>query len=126
MTDDIPAPPEQLLTFIIPVGTQVVLKAARRVPDSGDVKPKGSVGEVLESPAGNDRPYLVRFADGVTLRLKFGELAIRRREVDEELATPGEDLRRWVVYRVAVARPSAWPPRPPTRTAAASSCRPPR
>jgi predicted nucleotidyltransferase len=97
-----PESPGPLPTFIIPVGTQVVLKAARRVPGGDDVKPKGSVGEVLESPASNDRPYLVRFVDGVTMRLKFGELAIRRREVDEELATPGADLRRWVVYRVAV------------------------
>jgi len=97
-----PESPEQLPTFIISVGTQVVLKAARRVPGSEDVKPKGSVGQVLQSPASNDRPYLVRFVDGVTMRLKFGELAVRRREVDEELATPGADLRRWVVYRVAV------------------------
>src|SRR5262245_52373538 len=93
---------EPLPTFIIPAGTQVVLKAARRVPGSEDVKPKGSVGEVLESPASNDRPYLVRFVDGVTMRLKFGELAIRRREVEGELATPGADLRQWVIYRVAV------------------------
>jgi predicted nucleotidyltransferase len=91
-----------LPTFLISVGTQVVLKAAKAVPGSDQVKPPGSVAEVLESPASNNRPYLVRFLDGTTLRVKFGELAVRRREVDEELATPGADLRQYVVYRVAV------------------------
>src|SRR5262249_33777823 len=62
----------------------------------------GSVAEVLESPSGNRRPYLIRFVDGVTLRAKFGELAVRRRELESELSTPGEDLRRHVIYRVAV------------------------
>jgi hypothetical protein len=57
---------------------------------------------VLESPASNRRPYLIRFVDGVTLRARFGELAVRRRELEAELSTPGEDLRRFVVYRVAV------------------------
>jgi predicted nucleotidyltransferase len=40
--------------------------------------------------------------DGVTMRVKFGELAIRKRELDEELATPGPDLRKFVILRVAV------------------------
>src|SRR5262245_23748651 len=88
--------------FIIPVGTQVVLRAARRVPGSDAVKPAGAVAEVLEAPANNQRPYLIRFADGVTLRAKFGELSIRRLELTDELATPGADLRPYVVYRVTV------------------------
>ncbi len=91
-----------LPSFIIPVGTQVVLKGDRRVPGGGAVKPAGSVAEVIEAPASNDRAYLVRFVDGVTLRARFGELAVRRREVADELATPGADLRRYAVYRVAV------------------------
>jgi len=93
---------EQLPTFIISVGTQVVLKSAKRVPNSDVVKPVGSVAEVLEAPASNSRPYLIRFVDGVTLRVKFAELVIRKRELDEELATPGPDLRQFVILRVAV------------------------
>ncbi len=78
-----------------------MLRAAKRVPGNDDVKPAGSVAEVLEAPANNSRPYLLRFLDGATVRVKFGELAVRRREVAEELATPGVDLRRYVILRVA-------------------------
>ncbi|HEY1375611.1 MAG TPA: nucleotidyltransferase domain-containing protein, partial [Gemmataceae bacterium] len=50
----------------------------------------------------NARPYRVRFLDGTELRVKFGELSVRRREVEDELRTPGEDVGKYVVYRVAV------------------------
>src|SRR6478752_7159626 len=62
--------------FLIPVGTQVVLRYDRRVPGTDQVKPAGTVAEVVESPASNDRPYLVRFLDGASFRLKFGELLV--------------------------------------------------
>ncbi len=90
-----------LPTFIIPVGTQVVLRADRRIPGGDAIKPAGSIAEVLEAPATNRHPYLIRFVDGVTMRAKFAELAVRRREIDEELQTPGPDLRQYVIYRVA-------------------------
>jgi hypothetical protein len=89
-------------TFIIPVGTQVVLKAAKGVPGNDRELPAGSVAVVLEAPANNSRPYLVRLLDGTQLRVKFGELAVRRREVAEELVTPGADVTPYVIYRVAV------------------------
>jgi hypothetical protein len=89
-------------TFLIPVGTQVVLRADKPVPGTDEVRPAGSVALVLESPTTNARPYKVRFVDGLELRVKFGELAVRRREVADELRTPGEDLRRFVIYRVTV------------------------
>jgi hypothetical protein len=88
-------------SFIIPVGTQVVLKADSRVPGTDAVKPAGAVAEVVESPANNQRPYLLRFVDGTTLRAKFGELAVRRHARDET-ATPGADMRPFVIYRVTV------------------------
>jgi hypothetical protein len=93
---------EPLPTFLIPVGTQVVLKVTKRVPGSDAIKPAGSIGIVAEAPVTNRRPYVVRFVDDVTLRLKFADLAVRRREASDELVTPGEDMRRYVIYRVAV------------------------
>jgi hypothetical protein len=93
---------EPIPTFLIPVGTQVVLKTAKRLTGSGATKPAGSIAIVLEAPVTNRRPYLVRFVDDVTLRVKFAELAIRRRELTEELVTPGKDMRKYVIYRVAV------------------------
>jgi predicted nucleotidyltransferase len=98
---DDPGPGEEPATFLIPVGTQVVLRAARRLPGTEEVKPAGSVAEVLEAPSSNRRAYLLRFVDGSTLRARFGELAVRRREVEEELATPGADLSAFVILRVA-------------------------
>src|SRR5271168_1045302 len=92
--------PDRLPTFLISVGTQVVLKSAKRVPGTDLVKPVGSVAEVREAPVSNSRPYLIRFVDGVTLRVKFAELVIRKRALDEELATPGPDLRQFVILRV--------------------------
>lgn len=90
--------------FIIPVGTQVVLRYDRRVPGTDNTKPAGTVAEVVESPELNDRPYLVEFLDGVSFRLKFGELLVRRRDhsVENAIATAGPDVSAFVVYRVMV------------------------
>ena len=89
--------------FLIPPGTQVVLRYDRHVPGPTEVKPAGTVAEVVESPQTNDRPYLVRFLDGVSFRLKFGELLVRRGDhTVEATATPGPDVSAFVVYRVMV------------------------
>src|SRR5262245_25598729 len=89
--------------FLIPTGTQVVLRYDRRVPGTDTTKPAGTVGEVIESPASNDRPYLVRFLDGISFRLKFGELHVRRGDhTVEATATAGPDVSAFVVYRVMV------------------------
>jgi hypothetical protein len=92
-------------SFLIPVGSQVVLRYDRRVPGTETTKPAGTVGEVVESPASNDRPYLVRFLDGTEFRLKFGELLVRRGDHTVEgvaTATAGPDVSAFVVYRVTV------------------------
>ncbi len=93
----------QLLpTFVISAGTQVVLKVAKAAPDGQEYKPPGSVGVVLQSPPNNLEPYLVRFADGQTVTAFFRELALRRREVEDELGETTEDLRPWIIYRCQV------------------------
>jgi hypothetical protein len=91
-----------LPSLVISAGTQVVLKAAKPVPDGQQFKPAGSVGVVLESPPDNHQPYLVRFADGETVTAYFHELALRRREVEDELGEVTEDLRPYVIYRCRV------------------------
>lgn len=88
--------------FVISAGTQVVLKVAKPVPDSERLKPSGSVGVVLQSPPNNREPYLVRFADGETVTASFEELALRRREVEDELGEVTDDLRPWIIYRCQV------------------------
>src|SRR5262245_51335549 len=89
--------------FLIPPGTQVVLRYDRRVPGTDTEKPAGTVAEVVESPDSNDRPYLVRFLDGTEFRLKFGELLVRRGDhTVEATGTAGPDVSAFVVYRVMV------------------------
>jgi len=93
----------QLLSnFTISAGTQVVLKVAKTLPGGEESKLAGSVGVVLQSPASNDRPYLVRFADGQTVLAFFHELALRRREVEDEIGQVADDLRPWIIYRCQV------------------------
>ncbi|MCD4726659.1 MAG: nucleotidyltransferase domain-containing protein [Pirellulales bacterium] len=91
-----------LPTFVISAGTQVVLKVAKALAGGGQFKPAGSVGVVLQSPPDNQQPYLVRFTDGETVEAFFHELALRRREVEDELGQITEDLRPWIIYRCQV------------------------
>jgi len=88
--------------FMIPAGTQVVLKASKAIPGGEEYKKPGSVGVVVECPADNDHPYIVQFADGQTVKAFSRELALRRREVDSELSTETEDLRPYIIYRCQV------------------------
>jgi predicted nucleotidyltransferase len=90
-----------LPTFIIPVGTQVVLKVAKGVAD-GAYKPHGTVAEVVVSPPSNTQPYRVRFADGQTTEAYFRELSLRRREIEDDLRLEGLDLRPYIVYQCRV------------------------
>lgn len=90
-----------LPTFLIPVGTQVVLKVEKPLSD-GSMRERGSVAVVAESPSDNQYAYTLRFADGQTVKAYFRELAIRRKEVEDQLALTGEDLRPFIIYRCQV------------------------
>jgi predicted nucleotidyltransferase len=90
-----------LPTFLISPGTQVVLQVDKPLPD-GTVRQRGSVAIVADSPTDNQFPYTVRFADGRTVEADFHELAIRRKEIEDELALAGVDLRPWIIYRCQV------------------------
>ena len=88
--------------FVISAGSQVVLKVAKSLPGGQGHKPPGSVGVVVESPASNRQPYVVRFADGEVVKAYFQELAMRRREVEDAIGKASEDLRPYVIYRCQV------------------------
>jgi hypothetical protein len=93
-----------LPTFLIPLGTQVVLKVDKILPD-GSLRQRGGVGVIMHSPADNEQAYTLRFAEGQTAQAYFGELAIRRKEIEDQLAATGEDLRpwiTWIIYRCQV------------------------
>lgn len=88
-------------SFLISPGTQVVLKVDKPLAD-GTVRQRGSVAVVAESPADNQYAYTLRFADGQTVKAYFRELAIRRKEIEDQLALTEEDLRPWIIYRCQV------------------------
>src|SRR5690349_14259294 len=90
-----------LPTFIISPGTQVVLSVDKPLAD-GSIRPRGSVGVVGESPPENKYAYTVRFADGQTVKAYFRELAIRRKEVEDQLVLTDHDLQPFVIYRCRV------------------------
>jgi hypothetical protein len=87
--------------FLIPTGTQVVLKVDKPLAD-GSLRTRGSVGVIVATPAGNEQPYVIRFADGQTMEAFFPELAIRRKEIEDELARTDVDLRPFIIYRCQV------------------------
>ena len=95
--------------FRIPEGTQVVLKTDHPVagPPSdaeghGQYKKAGSVGVVLEAPLTNDYAYLIRFADGTTVRAKQKHLTVRRTDAPES-ELPAREIAAYephLIYRV--------------------------
>lgn len=101
MTGDYRALHQLSPKFIIPVGTQVVLKAAKTLPD-GQYRKPGTVGVVVESPPHNGEPYVVQFADGNETRALFAELVLRRKEIEAELGNIPDDLTRFIIYRCQV------------------------
>ena len=95
--------------FIIPIGTQVVLKKDLEVmgaalgPDGKHLyKKSGSVGVVEQAPLTHEYAYLIRFSDNHAVRATKMELAVRRAEAPED-AIPERDAdeyEKFVIYKV--------------------------
>lgn len=88
--------------FMIPSGTQVVLRSAKRLADGSEFKKPGSVGYVVECPADANGEYVVEFTDGATVQASFVELSLRRKEIDDILASRAEDLSQHIIYKCEV------------------------
>jgi predicted nucleotidyltransferase len=104
--------PSQLSpNYVIPIGTQVVLK--RDLPVVGAVfdaegkhatRKSGTVGVIAEAPLSHEYPYLVRFTDGQLIRAKKTDLAVRRTEAPEDWL-PNREMalfEKCVIYRVCM------------------------
>lgn len=87
--------------YVISAGTQVVLKVSKGLA-AGDHRKPGTVAVIAQSPATNDEPYLLQFADGQSAKAYFHEMVPRRKEIETELGQINEDLRPHVIYRVQV------------------------
>ncbi len=97
--------------FVIPIGTQVVLKKDLDVlgaaPDARPghaFKKAGSVGVIVSAPPTNDQPYVVRFADGRIVQALQRELAVRRSYAPHHDLPPREveEYERHLIYRIRV------------------------
>ncbi len=98
--DDTPSIGQFNPSFVIPNGTQVVLKEPRpTAEDATCEKPPGSVGVVMQCPAAAQGEYVVQFTDGMTVRATFAQLALRRQEIDDEIGEITADLAPFVIYR---------------------------
>lgn len=87
--------------FVIPPGTQVVLK--QHITVDANRKKSGSVGVVVKCPPHNEEPYLVRFPDESEILIPFSHLTTRRREIDNILAASEDfDYRQCIVYKCQV------------------------
>jgi len=89
-------------SFVIAAGTQVVLRVSKALAGGDEYRKPGSVGVIVESPPSNDDPYMIQFTDGQSVQAYFGELSLRRKEVDDELSVIDEDLRQYIIYRCQV------------------------
>lgn len=95
---------EERLT--IPVGTQVVTRAALTSPTGTPLYPIGAVGVIVALPEGDDQTYRVRFPDGGEADVLRRNLAVRKSARRDELrragATGERDLYEYVIYRCIV------------------------
>lgn len=88
--------------FAIPAGTQVVLTENL---SEAIGKKAGNVGIIIKCPPHNGEPYLVRFPDESELEIRFEQLALRRREIENILHHGGatiEQLRNYIVFQCQV------------------------
>ncbi len=95
------------MPLTLPVGTQVVTRAAVTSPAGVLLYPVGAVGAIVGAPDDSDaRAYRVRFPDGGETLLPRQSLAVRKSVRQESLRQAGDaaeaDLYQYVIYRCVV------------------------
>jgi predicted nucleotidyltransferase len=98
----------------ISAGTQVVSRIEVRGPNDSLVHPRGAVGVVTRTPAGQEKHYLVRFPDGFETSLTAEQLEVLKDFKDRLEGGPATgsgqgaaaqadfDLDRYVIYRCVI------------------------
>jgi len=87
----------------ISAGTQVVALVEIRGPNNSLVHPRGAVGVVTRTPAGDEKHFLVRFPDGFEKSLTTAQLEVLKhfkdRLQDGRANQPPFDLEEFIIYR---------------------------
>lgn len=94
--------PSQHAVLILPVGTQVVTR--KEVACLSGIRPRGSVGVVIEAPTDATHSYLVRFPDGEEAMLKRSQLSIRKHIPHAGMKETGAELADWNLYDRVIYR----------------------
>ena len=94
-------------SLIVPVGTQVVLRAGKPKSESTDDYPKGTIAEIIQPPEDDHHSYRVRCADGGELSLRRQEFSILKQVKLGPLGNPSQvvferDLREYIIYECIV------------------------
>src|SRR5262245_45965560 len=89
--------------LILPIGTQVVTRAAGRSADGNAAYPIGAVAVVVATPHEGAEGYRVRFPDGGEALVLRNELAIRKHVQRQAFEQPSaNELFDYVIYRCVV------------------------
>ena len=93
--------------LIVPLGTQIVIRQDVVPIGGGSPVPKGTVGELIRTPADATHAYRVRFADGCEGTVRRQEFSLLKHVKngplgDSERALKEYDLYDFVIYRCVV------------------------
>lgn len=87
----------------VSAGTQVVALVEIRGPNQAVVHPRGAVGVVTRTPAGEENHYLVRFPDGFEKSLTGDQIEVLKHFKDllqgQQAAQKPFDLEEFIIYR---------------------------
>jgi predicted nucleotidyltransferase len=102
LTDRIESP-----NLIVPLGTQVVMRGEIVPIGGGSPVPKGTVGELIRTPADATHAYQVRFADGQQGSVRRNEFSLLKHLKngpigDHDQVLKEFDLYDYVIYRCVV------------------------
>lgn len=94
-------------SLIVPVGTQVVLRAGKPKSGSTDDYPKGTIAEIIQPPQDSYHSYRVRCADGAELTLRRQEFSILKQVKlgplgNQSQAVFERDLYDYIIYECVV------------------------
>lgn len=93
--------------LVVPLGTQIVIRQDVVPIGGGSPVPKGTVGELIRTPADATHTYRVRFADGCEGTVRRQEFSLLKHIKngplgDSERALKEYDLYDFVIYRCVV------------------------
>src|SRR5688572_33261813 len=92
--------------LIYSLGTQVVTLIDIASAGGLVLHPRGTVGVVVKAPTDHEHAYRVRFADGLEVALKRGEVTMLALFKEGDIGDPGRlaqaDLRERIIFRCVV------------------------